>query len=235
MAIKLLSKQEIAQSKASERSKEVSEGLKLSRRVDGLRELAAKEEEKLEKWRVATLSEIQNEIDGLVEEKSGLVSEVNELRKEKSKGLKEVEQEMLSVTSLRNSLDGRQQELNARESEIERQELQLTLNLRNVNDELLRAKTHTEETANLQWQAQCEKKDADYILSDAKKVEQKTLRVKESAEKEIESRLSAISSMEESVMKREQTVFAQEEQIKVEKIKLADGWETLKRAIKRNG
>ena len=74
--LKLLSKSEIDTAKNLDRSREVAEGLKLSRRVDGLRELASKEEQMLEKHRTETLASISKEISDLNADKEVLLAEL---------------------------------------------------------------------------------------------------------------------------------------------------------------
>ena len=53
--IKLLSKSEIDKAKNADKAKEIAEGLKISRKVDSLRELMADEEKALEKFRSESL------------------------------------------------------------------------------------------------------------------------------------------------------------------------------------
>ena len=53
--MRLLEKSEIAKAKAVDRSKEISEGLKISKRVDSLRELASREEQTLDMVRTREL------------------------------------------------------------------------------------------------------------------------------------------------------------------------------------
>jgi hypothetical protein len=63
--MKLLQKSEINALKARDTNREISEGLKLSRRVDSLRELQQKEEVNLEKYRTETLKAIKEELRAL--------------------------------------------------------------------------------------------------------------------------------------------------------------------------
>lgn len=77
--LKLLSKNEIAKAKSEERAREIAEGLKISRKVDSLRELQADEERNLFKWRDQTLKAIGDEIDKLLRKKEKLEAEIKEL------------------------------------------------------------------------------------------------------------------------------------------------------------
>ena len=63
--MKLLKKSEINTLKAQERKAEIDQGLKLSRRVDVLRETAAQEEASLEAFRRSSIKAINEEIKQL--------------------------------------------------------------------------------------------------------------------------------------------------------------------------
>lgn len=80
MGIRLLDRQEINKRKASERKREIDEGLKLARNVDNLRELRAKEDTGLQDWRAKTIAMIHAEIQVKTTEKAKLSREVKELR-----------------------------------------------------------------------------------------------------------------------------------------------------------
>lgn len=73
--MKLLPKQLINTDKATERKKEIDEGLALARKVDTLRELKATEEQELLKWRESSLKTIQYEIDQFLEKRESLKEE----------------------------------------------------------------------------------------------------------------------------------------------------------------
>lgn len=66
MRLRLLTKSDIAKAKATDRSLEIAEGVKLAKRVDTLREVAANEESSLTKFRTNTISEITKEIAQMV-------------------------------------------------------------------------------------------------------------------------------------------------------------------------
>lgn len=84
--MKLLSKNEVQGLQTKERGVEIGEGLKLARKIDVLRETAAKEESNLAKFRMETLRIIRGEIDGQIRVKTALIQEIAELENTK-KGL----------------------------------------------------------------------------------------------------------------------------------------------------
>ena len=90
--MKILSKQEIAATKSSDRKREIDEGVKLARKIDLLRETAAKEGENLAKFREESLKILKKEIIELVTEKQKLSKEVGMLQEEKLKIRKVLEQ-----------------------------------------------------------------------------------------------------------------------------------------------
>ena len=82
MRVQLLSKREIDSAKARDRQQAVAEGLKLTRRVDGLRELQAETEANYEKYRISTLEEIGKQIDAKEAESEALEKGIKTKREE---------------------------------------------------------------------------------------------------------------------------------------------------------
>jgi DNA repair exonuclease SbcCD ATPase subunit len=81
--MKLHDRIEISDQKANERKLEIQEGAKLAKKIDALRELVAKEQNNLNKFRDESLKQIKKEIDSYIEEKNKLQTEVFELRDER--------------------------------------------------------------------------------------------------------------------------------------------------------
>lgn len=77
--MKLLVKSDIAKAKSVERQQEIQEGLKLAKRVDTLREVAAAEEASLAKWRTETVKLIQDEITSFAAKRDELQKQVSKL------------------------------------------------------------------------------------------------------------------------------------------------------------
>jgi hypothetical protein len=86
--MRLLPKQEASILQASKKRAEIDEGLKLARRVDSLREIAATEEASLALFREKTLKAISADIKKLEDERSGVQTAVNTLRQEIAEGTK---------------------------------------------------------------------------------------------------------------------------------------------------
>lgn len=126
MAIRLLNRQEIDRRKARERKIEVDEGLKVARTVDALREMRAKEEDGLQKWRRETIAVIHGEIGKKEKEKAVLFREVAELRKEKEEGIKELNDERAKLVKKEASLDEKERKLRDAEAELEKKSSEIT-------------------------------------------------------------------------------------------------------------
>lgn len=86
--MKLLSKKEINTATAKSQKQTYDEGIKLARRVDGLREVAAAEEASLEKFRRETLARIHEEITQETSKRDSLRQEVFRLQKEREEAIK---------------------------------------------------------------------------------------------------------------------------------------------------
>ncbi len=233
MPIRLLKKEEIVQRQNADRSKEIAEGLKISRRVDGLRELQAKEEQTLDKFRVETLSAIQKELSELNGEKETLLSEVKVLREEKAKGLKDVEKQLLSVVSFRNTQDQRELLLDNRVKEIEKREYEIKTNLRNSSDELERVRTHKEEAENLHRASAEDRQEANRILLEAMNTEEKVLADKAKVEQYLSLREQGVAEKEQNLNIKERELKEKEELLYTQKLQLEDREATLERELQR--
>ncbi len=82
MRVPLLSKRQVDEAKAKDKAQEVAEGLKLTRRVDGLRALTLETEANYEKYRTQTLEEIQKQIDAKIAESDSLEKGIETKRSE---------------------------------------------------------------------------------------------------------------------------------------------------------
>lgn len=126
--MKLLEKREIDKLKAIDRRKEIDEGIKLARKVDTLRELSAKEETNLLKFRDESIKKVKEEINILIAEKEALLNDPTLLKKEKvlsqvkvelENSFKKLNKEKRAVEELRRSILDKETNLIARESQID--------------------------------------------------------------------------------------------------------------------
>ena len=198
MAVRLLSKDEIAKAQNSDKAREIAEGLKISRRVDSLRELMADEETKLEKFRVETLSSIKKEINDLTNEKEALQPEIEKLREEKSQGLKEVGDERHRIELLQEDVETREKILSARISEVQQREKEAETNFEESRDALIRSRSRLEEAENLHQIAFQAKENAVERIALVRKTEEESLFSRKKAEEEIGTRWFELKEREKS-------------------------------------
>ena len=146
--MRLLSRDEITKAKANDRQKEIAEGLKLTQKVDSLRELMAKEEEKMEKFRRETLIGIKKEIGELNERKKEIESDVKELENIKKRGTKEIDNEKKSIKILQSELEDKLEKTLKKEQELKIKEKNIDVLFKQSSDEIKRVQTHTREAQN---------------------------------------------------------------------------------------
>jgi len=231
--IRLLKKEEIDRKKNEERQQEVSEGLKISRRVDSLRELQAKEEENLDKFRKESVAKISKEINDLENKKEATLKEVNELEIKLSKMLPDVPIKRKELADLSKKLDDKEKEILERERKANLLEIDIAVALKDSEDSLLRNLTQEEESKKLHSKAEEERKEAKSILEKAKQIESIADKLKKDTEISILLKESALEEKEKGILMKEQDNIAKQKELENEKIQLADQRATLERALLR--
>lgn len=201
--MRLLNRQEIATAKASERSKEIAEGLKISRRVDSLRELQANEEASLDKFRIETLSEIKKEISDANSLKESLLAELSALRKEKADGLKDVEAGLKKIAYEKSDIDTREKIITDKLAEILNKEKALQANLTASQEESRRARTQLEDAEKLHQVAFDAKEGAIQSLTRARQAEEEATRSRNESEREILIKRQEIEAQRQELSKKQ--------------------------------
>ena len=231
--IKLLSKSEIDKAKNADKAKEIAEGLKISRKVDSLRELMADEEKALEKFRSESLSAISKEIEEKNSEKIKLENEVRELRREIMSESKLTREERHNLEQLKEVLIKKEEELGKKSQEIDLKEIDIAIALKNSAEDEKRAQNHREIAENLHKKAEEEKNEADLIKQRAQKIEDNINNYKQETENLFVIREIAISQKEQDLILQEEENKKLEQELNKEKIQLADQRATLERALER--
>jgi hypothetical protein len=233
MPIKLLSKSEVQKAKQNDRALEVAEGLKLSRRVDGLRELASDEEAKLAKYRDATLAEIQKQIGELSASRDSLSEEVRTLRDEKSAGMRDVEKQLMEVTSLRNALTLREGKLDEREKEMETKEMYVSLNLKSVLEEMQRSKMREESALQLHKASDEERDEAKRTLENARKIEERAIAFRNQLEQELGEKMGKVVEREQAIEAQAELNVITAKELSEIRVRLEDQRNTILRSMVR--
>lgn len=231
--MRLLEKNELHKAKAADRYKEISEGMKLSSKVDSLRELKVKEEEALSKWREETLTAIQLEISKIQAQKAELETEVSLLREEKEKGNKEVERRTDELDSWEDILTNRGDVIIEREVVLEAREQEVLAKLNLAEQELQRATARKEETEELYRQSLEDRKEAKITLMLARNEEEQVQIRKQKTEADLVQKGKVLTLRESSVDAREKDIISREKELNVVRKQLADQRATLERAMKR--
>ena len=231
--IKLLEKSELDKAKSNDRAKEIAEGLKISRKVDALREQLAKEDKTLDDFRKATLATIATEFNLANQEKESVLAEVKLLRAEKADGLKSVDAGMAELRLLGGSLSEREQKLLAQEQALDGQKVAVAITLKNTEDELARAQTQADNAARLHLEANADRVEADKVLTAAKRVKAEADSDRQTTEIILLAKEQDIIIRNNKSLQQEQANLEISKELSEEKIRLADQRATLERAMER--
>ena len=104
MSMRLMPKSKVSQANAVAKKKDIDEGVKLAKRIDGLRETLADEEQSLDKFRVAQIEGIKAETAPLEEYLGGLKKEIEELERTRAQLLIPLDEEWDKVNKLKEEL-----------------------------------------------------------------------------------------------------------------------------------
>lgn len=231
--IRLLKKSEIVASQNLEKTREIQEGLKLTRRVDSLRELVATEEQTLEKFRSDMLAGIGKEISELDGKKENLKIELVYLREELSKETTLSKAERKNLEILKANLEQRKAVLDDKAEELALAEIDIAIATKEAKDSLARTLSHEEISNNLHLAAENLRTEASQKLSNAQEIEKRVLKNKEDVEKEFSVRSETILSKEKSLIMREEEVSISARDLANERLRIADREKTLERALTR--
>lgn len=221
MAMKLLPKSEIVRAKATAKKQEIDEGLKLARRIDNLREVAAQEEQNLARFRERELKRINGEITQQTAIRDGLKGEVGELRREKARGLKEVEQEWAAISQAQDRLQEREESCKEREKSATDQTRKARDVAKRAQGILARANTKDELATGKLLDASKANQEAQKALKVAQKAKADALEFEKGMTKHLTHRDMVASA-------RERDITIKEDRIKGERAELDKEWALLK-------
>lgn len=233
--MQLLSKRELNQAKQADRQREIEEGLKLARRVDGLRETASEEEAKLTKFRIKSVEQLHSEIKPLEDKKQSLLDEVRELEHRKKIAQIPLVAEWKLLTKAKEELEKLTEEIFRKKSYLAQKEKEVVDTLKQVTEEKARVETLKRTTLekltqseNTFVKAQKEsdevKKQAESILSSAR------LRNKDSLRREAD-----VSVLEREIKIRQESLLRHEVDLTNRERAVKDKYQTLLRTQKRHG
>jgi len=224
---RLLNRREIDARKAQERKRELDEGKKLASRVDTLREIAATEETKLDKFRHESLEVIGKEIADKTAEKDALERELRIKRQERE----ELER---PLDEKKAALDKREAELNERAEEIAQKDAQLKLSVaaniqRERDNEVERGRIADERATASRNLIESEQlhTDAKRIMKEAVEKDEILSKALTLRENRVQKREDATTEKEKSFIDREKRLDAYENRLFLWEQNLKDSWKVL--------
>lgn len=214
MRVRLLSKRDIDEAKQKDRAREAAEGLKLTRRVDGLRELAVETEANYEKYRSETLEEIGKQIDSKQKEMEFLDSGIKAKRKELGNLAGDLDQAFLYfVTTERKQIE----ETNKANEKLALQLREKVLTADEAKDlSLSEAKDYVEKKTTYERLAASAKEaeeKAIHTLDKARNDAQIIVYQAELKGTQAEKRLTKVLEMEQNVLLKQESLKKQEQEL----------------------
>jgi len=233
MAMRLLPKQEISVLQASKKRVEIDEGLKLARRIDSLREIAASEEASLASFRASTLKAIQVDIKKIENERNKVLNEVKSLRNELEESTKVLDIREEALIDYETQLNERENEILAhlgllrialdelrKQSKRSSELYQKTVSTIALVDEYRSA------TSNMYDEAKA-------YLSQVFKIYESAVSLEEKIEKELRDRDIAVASRERDIIIRVEHLDTMAENLRAKELQIIDREKTLEREVTR--
>ncbi len=231
--IKLLPKSGIADLKAKEQARTIEEGMKIARKVDGLRETYAKTEQDLEKYRIATLSAIGDEISKLNLQKELLSGDIRLMQSQYDALMPEIALKRAEVYHFEKSLKAWETKLEKREHESGLAELDV-FEAKKKAESLLKLQEDNERISrNLLIQAEEKKQEAERTLHSARTKEDRAIKDQKDGEAAMNLREFSIQAKERELSNKEMELMGQQKELDKQKILVKDQRETVLRSIAR--
>lgn len=231
--MKLLPKNEIQKLKAVAQKQAIDEGVKLAKRVDNLREVAASEEASLEQFRQKTLIEIQHSIQKLSADKDTLLMEVKDLEERKLSALQPLDVEKQRLVTY-------EAELTAKAEAIQKQIDELSQLATTTREAVANAENRIAHITTLENTLNARAVDTDNAYKESIRVITEARLNKAQTERELALKQSALDNRELSCVNRENNIILKEKELDKERtallherIRLEDRARTLERAFNR--
>lgn len=233
--MKLLQKSDIQSKKAAETQQAIQEGIKLARRVDGLREVVSQEEASLENFRRETLARIHGETTEAAEIRDALRQEVSELQKRREEALEPLTAELDAIRNGiaqlvqdREALDLRESSISSREEELARESLAVRDQFSRAEEELRRSNALLQEADSKHGEAELARQSAQESSAKAAYLESKAESYLRSIEETAVANERRHEERDKQQDKRERDLNARETRIKDREL-------LLERTIARHG
>lgn len=232
--MKLMPKSEVEKAKATEQKQNIDEGMKIARRIDNLREIAASEEVSLENFRRTTVEKIHEEISTEAKKREDLRAEVAILEERRKKALEPLEAEWSVLHASKEELKNSWEEFDSRCVSLTGIEHAADNTRKEADGILARAKTKDELSNTRLHQAESAAQAAESALAHASVVHEEAMAYEAKIKEQVTHRENIVLAREIDDTIRGKELLARE-------IALADGWillrdreALLERTIKRS-
>jgi len=233
--MRLLNKSDIAKAKANEQRRDIEEGLKLAKRIDNLREVAAQEEESLAKFRKQQIAKINEEITKAEGKKSALLKEVKDLEERRRELQKPLDDEWSKIHKERLTLEAFREEVAERSARVSDKERGVKEAIDQAGRQLAQAATKNDLSSDKLREADSAAKAASKSLENAKKLENQALALKAKTELEVAERLEKVALREKNADNKEKENARISKELKNKERAINDKYKTLLRSQKRYG
>lgn len=233
MGTKLLEKSQLTAAKNKDTAREQAEGMKLARRVDSLREIAAQEEAALKKFRDQTLAQIKADIEKESKPLQELRKEVVILQQSRQDALKPLTEEKNEILSLREQLHKETQVLNAYREDIKKRELSVDHNLKEAENEYQRANEYQRRQAQYLQDTDVSRRNAEEYLKQAEEKKERASKLSQEILIEFASRDMQLAASERRIEMKDKAQNEREQELNQRETRLLDREKMLERNLKR--
>jgi len=232
--MKLLEKNEIIKIKSVEKEMEIREGIKLAKKVDSLRELSAKEQDNLIKFRNETVRKVTNEVNSVIQERDTLKNEVISLKEQRKELLKPLDEEWAKIDVKQKELVTFSQELNNKYISFEQEKKDFEVGKTRLEEDKQRISEEKDLTTKNLADSEAKKVKIDNVLASTEETKAEILKHLSEKEQKLIARETNIASAERDIKNSNDNLEKEYQFINKEKARLADQRATLERAIARN-
>lgn len=230
---KLLKKSEIDIAKARDRQREINEGMKIAHRVDTLRKTQAEEEAILERFRLGTISKINEEIVSRTKELNVLLKQVSDLEDKRRIALQPLDTEWNEVNQKKDELTYYALSLNNEKSTIKELRKGYEVEVELLETEKKRILSERDQSIKSLYQAEENKEKSRNTLKESENIKKSIIDLKDNVMRELKERDTICASKERDLENKEEQIEKEKKALDRLKIKLLDQRATLERAMAR--
>lgn len=232
MGMRLLSKREVDLKKSQDRKREIDEGVKLAKRVDDLRQLAAEEEKNLEDFRVKTVKAFREEMTEKEEQRDFLDTEIDIKTRARNTIALPLDKVLEQLRESNKTLQEQKIELELKESEFQKYRSMIEEDMHLIENEKGRIAEEKHRTTQFLVQA---KNDLDYAQEVLAKANEKERLISASLsfkEKELIEREEKATQLIAEAEVQTKKIEKYEVELMKRELTLRDGWKTLEASSK---